>query len=740
MNRDPFYRLAPFIQEYIYRAGWGELRSVQVKAISAVLDTSNHILITSGTASGKTEAAFLPILTQLYENPPVSIGVLYIGPLKALINDQFIRLTALLDESHIPVQGWHGDVADNKKRKFLQNARGILQITPESLEALLMRRNAELPRLFGDLRFIIVDEIHAFINSDRGRQVLCQIQRLARFQKTPARRIGLSATLGTPELAMEWLKGGTDLTVSHVNDDGGKRIVEFGVEHFIDYQKQIRKLEDFKTENPLLYELQAKQKPFYDHIYDIVNRETKTLIFGGSRDSIEEIALQLRKIATVRKEPDIYHVHHGMIATPLREAAEDAMRLSEHPACTLATMTLELGIDIGSLDQVLQVKAASSVSSFVQRLGRSGRRAGRTAKMFFYSTEAQMDDDASLGKRIPWDLLQTIAIIQLYAEERWVEPPEIPIFPFSLLYHQTMSTLFADNELSPSQLAEAVLSLSPFQHITQEHYRTLLRHLIDLKHLERTETGSLIIGLEAEHMVNNYKFFATFKEDAVFQVREGSREIGFIQGAVPENNLIRLAGFVWRVLRVELEQHLIFVEPGKGKPQTFWLSNGSSLHGRILQRMRQVLAEESEYGYLQIGALKRLREARDLAQQTHLLDHNLIPVGGDQYLLLPWASSRVFATLSLLLDSAFDMSPIVPPYYFQFKAPGGQFPSQILHNIAVHYPSVQQIADRLSKDQLVVNKFDAYIPAAFLRDAISKDVLDVSGTQTFLQQWVNDTH
>ena len=182
MAQNPFYRLAPFIQEYIYRKNWAELRPVQVRAIESILDSKNHILITSSTASGKTEAALLPILTQLHTDPPDSIGVLYIGPLKALINDQFERLNELLEETQIPVQSWHGDVSAGKKRRFLQRAEGILQITPESLEAMLINRHPDLQRLFGDLRFVIIDEVHAFIASDRGRQVICQLQRLARYQ------------------------------------------------------------------------------------------------------------------------------------------------------------------------------------------------------------------------------------------------------------------------------------------------------------------------------------------------------------------------------------------------------------------------------------------------------------------------------------------------------------------------------------------------------------------------------
>jgi len=323
MGENPFYRLAPFIQEYIYRAGWDELRSIQVQTTSAIFDTPNHVLITSGTASGKTEAAFLPILTDLYNRPSATIGALYVGPLKALINNQFDRLQALLEDTDIPVQSWHGDVSQSRKQKFLKKAQGVLQITPESLEAMLMRRHAELGRLFGDLRFVVIDEVHAFIDSDRGRQVLCHLQRLARFQATPPRRIGLSATIGEPEIAMNWLAGGTNVPVTHIDDQAGRRELMLGLEHFPELSKeQETLLERARQENNQeqiaeLEQLEQDHLAVFDHIYGMTLRQ-KSLVFANSRGATEEIIGNLRRRAERNKTPDIYHVHHGSISAPLR--------------------------------------------------------------------------------------------------------------------------------------------------------------------------------------------------------------------------------------------------------------------------------------------------------------------------------------------------------------------------------------------------------------------------------------
>lgn len=204
-----FDRYAPFIQDFIYRNNWESLRAVQAAAGDAIFNTDENVLLTASTASGKTEAAFFPILTLFSEDMPRSVGAIYIGPLKALINDQFMRLNELCDEADIPVWHWHGDVAQSHKSRMLKNPSGILQITPESLEAMLLRKHALIPKLFGDLRFVVIDEIHSLMRGDRGGQTICLIERLCKMAGVNPRRIGLSATIGDPSLAGEFLSYGT---------------------------------------------------------------------------------------------------------------------------------------------------------------------------------------------------------------------------------------------------------------------------------------------------------------------------------------------------------------------------------------------------------------------------------------------------------------------------------------------------------------------------------------------------
>ena len=227
-----FDKFPDFIREYIYSHSWDSLRAVQIAAAKSIFDTENNLLLTSSTASGKTEAAFFPILSLLYENPSYSIGALYIAPLKSLINDQFERMQDLLDMTCIEVTHWHGDVAASHKKKLLSKPRGILQITPESLEAMLINRSNDIPRIFGDLRFIIIDEIHTLTGTDRGNQIICQLSRIGKLIGHHPRRIGLSATIGDPTVAANWLCGDSGRDIDVPTFPSEKIRWRLGLEHF----------------------------------------------------------------------------------------------------------------------------------------------------------------------------------------------------------------------------------------------------------------------------------------------------------------------------------------------------------------------------------------------------------------------------------------------------------------------------------------------------------------------------
>ncbi len=729
MNDNPFYRLAPFVQEYIYANGWAELRPVQVEACHVLFDTDAHLLLATGTASGKTEAAFLPILTLLHENPANSVGVLYIGPTKALINDQFFRLEGLLQEADISVWHWHGDVSQSHKKKLLKRPQGILQITPESLESLLINRPSELVRLFGELRFIIIDEVHIFMNSDRGRQILCQLKRLEKFMGEQPRRIGLSATLGDYSDPKIWLKAGTNRPVIRPNISVPQK-VRLALEHFYIPAKPDK---GAQADN-------SADDPYFRFIYDHSRARKKCLIFANSRSDTETVIASLRQIAQREGGEDIYHVHHGSISAPLRETAESAMRDPYLPAITAATLTLELGIDLGQLERVFQLGAPFSVSSFSQRLGRSGRR-GDPAEMWFACRENEPTAKTLLPEQFPWSMLQCIAIIQLYLEEKWIEPIPAIQHPFSLLYHQTMSTLAATGELSPAALAQRVLTLPPFEHIPPDDYKTLLLHLIEIDHIQRMETGGLIIGLTGEKIARNFRFYAVFPDNEEFTVKARSKEIGSIVTPPPPGERFGLAGRTWEVVEIDLKRKTVFVERVKGKANVSWNGGGGNIHSRIMQRMRAVLLEDVEYRYLNSGAVARLQEARQLSQQVGLAQHNILPLGGDSVCIFPWMGTvacrtldrylRVFskATLGInLISGTF-------PYYLTVRLSKGGTKELIQEITSISKRNVSEF-DLVKDDEAPqLQKYDEFVPSELLRKAFASDYLDITELTTMVQKW-----
>ena len=528
-----FSRYAPFIQEYIYRNRWDDLRTVQNEACTLLMDTEDHVIIASGTASGKTEAAFFPVLTLLCENPSASVSVLYISPLRALINDQFERLDLLLKDSHIPVRAWHGESSRSARAAALACPEGIIQITPESLEALLTDHPEQAAVLFSDLRFVMIDELHAMAGTDRGLQLQCLLTRLERISGCLPRRIGLSATLQDYAQAARWLGAGSGRKVSCAGLTGSSRKLSLALEVFQDDAEK------------------------WEFLYRQVYRR-KCLIFTNSRNGAEEAVHHLREIAADRGDPDIFHLHHGSLSKELRRETELAMKNSSGPVVTAATMTLELGIDIGDLDCIVQIGPPVSVSGFVQRLGRSGRRSGRS-RMLFLETPA--GEGGSGPDSLPWDFLQTCSVILLYLEERWIEPFVSRPKPFSLLAHQTLAALKNTTGLRPAGLARAVLTLPAFsESISAEEYQQLLRHMLEKDYLERMEDGTLIIGLEGEKYTSSYEFYSVFKDTASWTVRWEDRILGTLEECPQGDTAFVLSGRSWQVTYADKGSHTIVVD------------------------------------------------------------------------------------------------------------------------------------------------------------------------------------
>ena len=739
-----FDRYAPFVQDYIYRSGWNDLRAIQVAAANAIFNTDEHVLLTASTASGKTEAAFFPIITLFSEDPPSSVGCIYIGPLKALINDQFTRLNDLCGQADIPVWHWHGDVAQSHKSKLMKRPSGILQITPESLEAMLLHKHAAIPRLFGDLRFVVIDEVHSLLRGDRGGQTLCLIERLSRLAGVEPRRIGLSATIGAPERTGEFLALGTGrgTVIPKIEARGMKW--RLSMEHF--YVKDVQAGED-RTDIDALPVLEEKTDdaptgadPGLGYIFEHT-RGKKCLVFVNSREECETVTTTLRQYCELRREPDRFLIHHGNLSASYRETAEGVMKDESQYLTTVTTATLELGIDIGRLERAFQIDAPWTVSSFLQRMGRTGRR-DTPPEMWFVMREDEPEARAMLPSTIPWKLLQGIALVQLYLEDRWVEPPRLDRLPFSLLYHQTMSTLASCGELSPRALADRVLRLRYFHRISQEDYKVLLRHLVDTNHIQRTEQGGLIVGLAGERVVNSYRFYGVFQENEEYTVRSESQELGTVVLPPPVGEKLAIAGHVWVVLDVDRKRHLVYCEQVKGNiPAYFGLCPGD-LHTRILQRMRQVLREDRQYPYLMKNAAARLESARFTASHSETGKKPLINLGGSMWCLLPWVGTYAFLAMERFLKikcgERLGLRNLDParPYYMQFtmKADERTFYKVVSEEISKPIDPLELVGP---KELPLFDKYDEFLPDELVRKGFAYGVLDLDGLRETILSWDN---
>lgn len=585
------------------------------------------------------------------------------------------------------------------------------------------------------------------MRGDRGGQTLCLIERLCRLADVNPRRIGLSATIGDPKDAGEFLSAGTGRTTIVPKLPAGGVKWRLSMEHFYTFPPTNpgapTKIHNQPPEGVMQVEgvtpvddalapktdtAPKEADPGIGYIFEHT-RGKKCLVFVNSREECEAVTTTLRQYCEAKNEPDRFLIHHGNLSESYRETAEAVMKDEEQFQTTVTTATLELGIDIGRLERAFQIDAPFTVSSFLQRMGRTGRRE-LPPEMWFVMREEPPEARALLPVTIPWKLIQGIALVQLYIEERWVEPPKLDALPYSLLYHQTMSTLASCGEMTPAELASRILTLRYFQRVSQEDFRILLRHLLETGHIQRTEAGGLIVGLAGERVINNFKFYAVFQENEEYTVRAGSEELGTIVKPPPAGEKIAIAGHVWPVDEVDHKRHMVYCEMIRGKVPAYFGEVAGDIHTRILERMLGVLCEEKSYSYLMKNAVARLETARVSARNSGLIHKNLICLGGNMYCLLPWLGTYAFLALERFLKircgkrlgiRGLDSSR---PYFMQFVMNVSEREFwEILKE------ELQQPIDPMSlvypREVPIFDKYDEYLPEVLVKKGFAYGVLGI---------------
>lgn len=638
-------RLHPKIRRWIRDQGWDELREIQARTINAVLDGDRDILIAATTAAGKTEAAFLPILTQVAERKELGFSVLYISPLKALINDQFKRLVELCENMGIPVVKWHGDAPQAEKKRALSKPQGIALITPESIEAMFTRRPADAARLLSTAAFIVIDELHSFLQGPRGLHVASLLRRIDAMSQKPARRVGLSATIGDLPQAAGWLRPATPYSVEILEAKSDSPELRLQVRGYVEAPE----LDDPDHAEGATGAEETPRRIALDDIADhlfATLRGTNNLVFGGSRRTVESAADRLRRRCEKAKVPNEFLPHHGSLSKTLREELEDRLKDAKLPTTAICTSTLELGVDIGSVKSVAQIGSPRSLSSLKQRLGRTGRRRGTPSILRVYVREPNIDQKSGVLDRLRPNTIRSVAVVRLLLE-KFVEPagqiPEIA----STLIHQILSVIAERGGIRARPLYDLLCGPGPFASISVSEFADLLRHLSSeaVKFVEQSSDGTIMLGKEGERIVQSRNFFAVFESADEWRLTVGGRTLGTLPISFPvhKESLVVFAGQRWIVQDLDEKTNTLFVAPHPGgMVPRFERSDGERIHDRLAAEMRQVYRSTDEPAYLDEKGRELLAEGREMFRALGLETKTFIQEEKDLHVFL-WRGSQATA-------------------------------------------------------------------------------------------------
>lgn len=636
-----FLQLDPGIQRFLWAEQWEELRDVQELAIPLILPGNRDVIVAASTASGKTEAAFLPALTYLMKQTPPGL-IVYISPLKALINDQFGRLDRLCEDLEIPVWPWHGDIGSTRKARFLRDPSGVLLITPESLEALLCNRGTSVAGVFARTAFFIVDELHAFIGSERGKQLQSLMHRIEVVLQRRVPRIGLSATLGDMRLAASFLRPDADVAI--VDAPSGGSELKLLVKGFEEAPP-----EDGQRKNDP--ETQRAPLAIAQHLFKSL-RGSNNLVFPNSRREVERYTHLLNEMCEQGRIPNEFWPHHGNLSKEIRYETEAALKQKEHPATAICTSTLELGIDIGAVRSVAQIGTPPSVASLRQRLGRSGRRKGESAILRGYLIEEALDEQAGLSTRLRLDTVHTAAAISLLLEN-WFEPPIANGAHLSTLIQQLLSAIAQYGGLQAAEAYRLLCAASaPFSGVSKESFAELLRHLGREEILIQDSSGLLLHGRLGDKFVNHYTFYAAFSSEEEFRIVAGGKTLGTLPVAqmLTAGQRILFGGRTWVVEEIDEPQKTIHVSAAKGGAPPLFTGGAGRVHTRIRQRMRELYASGQPVPFLDETAQRFLEEGRGAYQRLRLEERMWLDQGSE-VLLITWLGDSANEALACLFMS-----------------------------------------------------------------------------------------
>ena len=660
-----FDLLDPAIQYYIWQQNWTELRDIQGQAIPLIIKADRDVILAAPTASGKTEAAFFPALSHLRQSPQPRL-IVYISPLKALINDQFGRLELLCAELNIEVWPWHGDSAASRKKKFLATPQGVLLITPESLEAMLCLRGTAVGKVFAETVFFVIDELHAFIGSARGKQLQSLLHRIEQVVGRRVPRLGLSATLGEMHLAAEFIRPGQGGQVAILTSEAEQTDLKLAIKGFLEPVPPVPPPlppvlppgAEKGTEEPE----PITPRQIANHLFQTL-RGHHNLIFPNSRREVERYTYLLNKLCEAQHVPKEFWPHHGNLSKEIRTDTEFALKQTDRPATAICTNTLELGIDIGRVRAIAQIGVPPSVASLRQRLGRAGRR-GEAAILYGYTIEEEVTaKNSSLATELRLNTAQITAMVVLLGE-RWVEAPRAKNLHISTLVQQILSLIAQYGGATAAQLFSLLCAAkAPFNAVSQTVFLGLLRQLGSKDLIVQDPSGLILLGSLGEKMVNHYSFYAAFASEEEFRLVWGSKNLGSlpVSQLVTIGQMIIFGGKTWRVDEIDDAKKILYVSPSNSAIPPIFNGGGGRVHTIVRQKMRQILATDGVPGFLDASAQRFLAEGREAYRRGDFANKLTLDQGRET-MILTWLGDDANEAMLCLLASHGVQAALAGPF------------------------------------------------------------------------------
>ncbi|WP_257285807.1 DEAD/DEAH box helicase [Endozoicomonas sp. SESOKO1] len=727
---EEYQRLDKRVQKWLFNQGWTDLREIQKQAIAPILSGDRDVLISASTAAGKTEAFFLPACSAIAEEEN-GFGILYISPLKALINDQYRRLESLSEMLDMQVTSWHGDSLQSKKKKARKNPSGILLITPESLESLFIREPGWVKQSFTSLKYIAIDEFHVFIGTERGLQLLSLLTRLEHITgriSNPIPRVALSATLGELEKVPLSLRPNNSLPCETITSSQHQSTIKVQVKGYLE------PIDIMADETRTSAEQRICQE-----IYKLCRGDSH-LVFANSRSRTESIAAQLSDICEQQVVPNEFFPHHGSLAKELRETLEARLQKETLPTTAICTMTLELGIDIGKVSSVIQVTTPHSVSSLRQRLGRSGRR-NSPSILRMLITENELSDKSNIVDGLRLELVQSLAMIRLLIVENWFEPADTEQMHLSTLLHQILAVMAQWGSVRADQLYSLLCEQGSFKEISIHHFKTLLSHMGKVQLIQQINSGELVLGSEGERLSNSYTFYAVFKTPEEFRIVAGSKTLGTlpVDSLILKDQHIIFGGRRWKVTDIDDKKKVIYVNSTKGGKPPKFNGSGMSIHDRVRQEMLSIYRTgdyrievgNQKIDFVDNSGRQLFLEGVHFFKEANL-EYQSVYQNGKHCYIFSWMGDKVVNTLvALLIRSGFACSVFAG--VIEVENSNSDDITNCLIDIANDVlPDETELSRTLSIQQKLIEKYDEYLPEELLTVGYGRKAFNSWATK----QWI----